>query len=424
MQCDSQSKVMKFLNEVAEEFPAAISLAAGRPTDRYAERLGPLQLQEAQIRYGEYLTLQKDLDGAQARLLQYGRTAGMINDLVARQVKTDERVNACSSRTLITSGCQEALALCLPALCPDQEDVVLVCNPTYAGATGAAQANRIAVYPIPNTAANIVENIEQAAIQVRRRGQRPRALYLIPDFDNPTGRVLEESERANILEVCSQNRVVVLEDNPYGMFRYEGKPVLPLAAMDPSGCVIHLSTFSKTIAPALRVGAIILPEVLFGQTKEHQKLQQELIQRKSLLSVNTSQINQAIVGGILLKQGGSLQQWISPLLAGYRDNRDCMLGELQTAFADVLDQISWNAPEGGFFLALNLPFAFTIQDAMECATHYGVIVMPMNLFALDSSQEQRVRLSFSSVDRTQIPVAIRSLAQYAAMRMERCALAS
>jgi (S)-3,5-dihydroxyphenylglycine transaminase len=146
-------------------------------------------------------------------------------------------------------------------------------------------------------------------------------------------------------------------------------------------------------------------------------LWQDLVQRKSFQTVNTSQITQAIVGGLLLEQNGSLQQWIRPALDWYRDNRNAMLSQLQEVFAPMSDRIRWNSPSGGFFLSLDLPFRFDAEAVVECATHYGVIVMPMSFFSLDDSQDQRIRLAFSGLNPQQIRVGITSLARYVAGRM-------
>ena len=402
MQASSQATVMTFLNEVASEFPEAISFAAGRPTDFLFERLDHEILLKAFVDYDAYSAKGKIGTASLARLLQYGRTAGIINDLFVQQIRIDDKVPASVDRVVITAGCQEAIVLCLPELCPNSTDVTLVCNPTYIGIAGAAQATGVALHALASTEQDLASAIEESVVKLRREGRQARALYLIPDFDNPTGRVLDESQRRAILAVCIRHRIIVLEDNPYGMFRYEGSSIPPLAALDDAGSVIYLSTYSKTLSPALRVGAATLPDTLFGDKSARETLFRALVQRKSFITVNTSQIAQAIVGGLLLNQQGSLQSWIQPCLARYRDNRDAMLAQLQITFARWSGTIHWNHPEGGFFLTLDLPFCVGSQEVIECATNYGVIVMPMSFFAFDRSQDRRIRLAFSSADVTQI----------------------
>ena len=309
---------MTFLNDVAEAFPEAVSLAAGRPTARFFDRLGSEALIDAMERF-----VSRDGNDRPLRpwtsLLQYGRTAGVVHELVAAQLRVDEGVLASPDRVLVTSGCQEALALCIPALCQSRDDVLLVCNPTYIGATGAADAARVQVVGVPG-GGDLADALEQTIAQLAQSGRTARAFYLIPEFDNPTGRVLDEKERLAILRVCARHRIVVLEDNPYGMFRFDGRSVPPMATLDGAGSVIYLSTYSKTLSPTLRMGAATLPETLFGDRSARQALWTELVERKSYTTVNSSQLNQAVVGGILLQQGGSLRDWVRPSVNWYRGN--------------------------------------------------------------------------------------------------------
>ena len=408
---------MTFLNEVADMFPTAVSLAAGRPTERFFDRLKRDGLSNLLARYESHAACAGHSPEARAHLLQYGRTAGIIGDLIVQQLGNDDGVNANTDRVIVTSGCQEALALCLPALCPNKNDLALVCNPTYVGFTCAARAAGIGVATLPNGATEIAEAIEYSVRQLRRDGGRVRVVYLIPNFDNPTGRVLNEQQRKAILDVCGRMRIVVLEDNAYGMFQYDGQQVRPMSALDQEGCVLYLTTFSKTIAPTMRVGALTMPKSLFGDEKARTSLWNELVQRKSFLTLNTSQITQAIVGGLLLQEKGSLKRWIQPSVDWYRNNRNMMLRQLEEVFAPIYEQVQWNCPMGGFFLALDIPFRFDADAALECATKNGVVVMPMRFCALDNSQDKRVRLAFSSADPEQICIGIKALGTFIASRL-------
>lgn len=415
----AKSTGINFLNEVASEYPSAVSFAAGKPAEKFFEKLDPEGMTNSLMRYESYAAGERSSDHLRAKLLQYGRTAGIINELVAQQLSADEGIKTSPDRVIVTCGCQEALSLCFPALCPDRADVILVCNPTYIGATCAAQSNGVSIYPLPRGISDVAEGIEEAVRTLRRSGRNARAVYLIPDFDNPTGRVLTESERKAILRTCTRHRIIVLEDNPYGMFRYEGEAIPPMASLDQDGCVIYLSTFSKTLAPAVRVGAATLPEFIFGDQIASRNLIRAIVERKSFQTVNTSQITQAIVGGILLEQNCSLQQWIQPALRWYKTNRDTMLAQLQLAFDSMSSNVRWNHPAGGFFLSLHLPFRFDSQALCECATSYGVIVTPMEFFALDESQNRSVRLAFSGSDPEQIRTGIMSFAKYVERRVVR-----
>jgi len=420
MRTSPQATVMNFLNEIAGEFPSAISLAAGRPTDRLFARLDPEALINSLLLYERHAGRGDNPTAVRSQILQYGRTAGVIGELVAKQLFTDDGVPADTDRIIITAGCQEALALCLPILCNEPTDVLLVCNPTYIGAAGVAQTFGITISALPCTSeTELAEEIEQAVARLLRTDQVARALYLIPDFDNPTGRVLDRSQRSAILAVCARHHIVILEDNPYGLFRYDGYAIQPMAALDEAGSVIYLSTYSKTLSPAMRVGSATLPETLFGDRAASRALLEKLVQRKSFMTVNTSQITQAIVGGILLDQDCSLRNWVQPSVDLYRNNRDIMLGQLEAVFTTLTDRIQWNHPQGGFFLSLDLPFRFDANAVTECATNYGVIVMPMAFFAFDSSQDQRIRLAFSSAEPEQICEGVNALGRYVMKRIVR-----
>ncbi|NTJ36650.1 PLP-dependent aminotransferase family protein [Agrobacterium rhizogenes] len=396
----SQAAVMDFLNSVAGAYPSAISLAAGRPTDLLFKDLDVTKLGVA---IKTFLARQDDsVRPSIQKLLQYGRTEGIVNDLVCRQLENDDGVSAECDRLLITSGCQEALALCIAALCPSPSDFLLVLNPTYVGATGAARSAGVAMYGLQEENCRLHESIERAAIELERSGNKARAVYLIPDFDNPTGRTLDKSERLAILDVCERWRIVILEDNPYGLFRYEGERVPALAALDKNGIVIYLTTYSKVLSPAVRVGAASLPKYFFGDPVATKKLFTELVQRKSFISLNTSQLSQAIVGGILIEQSCSLKQWIEPALELYHTNRDIMLDALKENFSESPEEFRWNKPLGGFFLTFDVPFEFGQDEVQRCAADAGVLVVPMRFFALDGSQDNRIRLAFSAVNSAEI----------------------
>ena len=420
MQSSQRSAVMNFLNEVAERFPSAISLAAGRPTEVFFDRLHGQALVEAFATYEESRATATQGRSGKASLLQYGRTAGLVADMVAKQLRLDDGIDAAPEQLLITAGCQEAIALCLSALCTESSDVALALNPTYIGFTGAADTLRIPIEPL-NAGHNIAAELEKKIGLLHSQHRRPRVLYLTPEFDNPTGCVIDLDQRIALIDMCARHRIVILEDNPYGMFRYEGTAVPTMMSVDEHGCVIYLSTYSKTICPALRVGAAVLPRRLFGDAEAAAKLHGDISQRKSFITVNTSQIAQAMVGGLLIKNTFSLRHWIAPAVDLYRTQRDAMLAELELAFGHDDASVSWNRPQGGFFLTLQLPFDFQEADVINCATNYGVIVMPMAFFAFDESQNSRVRLAFSSGDATRIEEGVRRLARYVVDRCDKAA---
>lgn len=392
----SRLNVMNFLNEIAETYPQAISFASGRPSERFFDFHNSADHIDC---FAQYFARTNSLDIASAynRLAQYGRTNGIINDLISAQVRNDEGIKCRADQIIVTVGCQEALDLCLTTLCNGTNDVVLVRSPTYIGITGVADLKQIAMRSFECEAPEqFAEVLVDSIAQAKSQGQCPRVLYLVPDFDNPTGVSLSRETREAVIEICARNKIIILEDNPYGFFRFENSRIPTMHALDKHGCVIYLGTYSKTICPALRVGFAILPDCMFGEPRLSDELMQKLSRAKSFVSVNTSQITQAIVGGVLLSENLSLARIIQQTTAFYRANRDAAVAALARAFKEFEGKIKWNNPAGGFFLTVSLPFDFARKEAEVCARDFGVLVMPMTFFSLNDSNKTSVRIAFSN----------------------------
>jgi (S)-3,5-dihydroxyphenylglycine transaminase len=409
----SQLGVMNFLNEVSFQYPAAVSFASGRPREEFFDVAGWI---ESIARFCEHdaSTRHEDAASSLRRLAQYGPTNGVINALVAEQIGCDEGVVCSPERLIVTTGCQEAIALSLQALCADRGDTVLALNPTYIGVTGAAIGAGIELQPLDSDpGASLPALLARKTGALREQGKRARAFYVIPEFDNPTGTVITLDDRRAILEFCASNEIAILEDNTYRMFRFEGDARPTLAELDEYGCVVYLHTYSKTLCPAVRVGCAVVPKTLFGDAAASRNLLASMSENKSFLTVNTSQFNQALVGGVLLAENGSLQRLTRPATGFYRANRDTLVECLETHFGSESEGVSWNRPEGGFFLTLELPFEFAAPEMMECASEYGAIVMPMSFFSLDGSYRNRVRFAYSNLSGDEIRRGIERFAAYA-----------
>jgi (S)-3,5-dihydroxyphenylglycine transaminase len=142
-----------------------------------------------------------------------------------------------------------------------------------------------------------------------------------------------------------------------------------------------------------------------------------LSKAKSFMTVNTSQIGQAIAGAILLTEDGSLRRLIAPAIGFYHANRDAMLEGLSASFKNYRDQVTWNSPEGGFFLTVRLPFAYGQEEAEVCAREYGVITMPLSFFALDDGYKEWVRLAFSNCTPDRILQGVDRFSEFVKMRL-------
>jgi (S)-3,5-dihydroxyphenylglycine transaminase len=410
--------VMNFLNEVVLRYPRAVSFAPGRPAEWHFDVEQSLG---AASRWVEWRSLAAGIPPRAVwnDLGQYNKTNGIINDLIARQLAADEGIAAAPESIVVTTGCQEGMAILLLGLIDPAADALLVSDPAYIGIPGLARIMGLTMIPIPTgerglDPAAVARGIEEA----RRLGRRPRALYDVPDFNNPLGTRMPLEARRALLALAHEHGMLVWEDNPYGMFSYDGPPLPTLKALDEQGVVVYMGSFSKTLYPGLRLGYLVADQPVALASGRRVTLAAELSKIKSLTTVNTSPVVQAIAGGILLETGGSLRPVVEAKLPFYRANRDRMLASLETTLGG-LEGVRWNRPEGGFFLTLTLPFDFTDDDLTACARDYGVIVCPMRFFALTPGRERQVRLSFSYVTEEQIGEGIGRLARFVRERIER-----
>ncbi|WP_437785433.1 PLP-dependent aminotransferase family protein [Sorangium sp. So ce1097] len=399
---------MNFLNEVTMRHPAAISFAPGRP----AERLFAVDAALATLPdYAAELARARGGSPSHAldELAQYGRTNGVVCDLIARQLALDEGLEVGASSVVVTNGCQEAMLVVLLTLFERERDVLLSSDPAYQGITAAARLLGIEVEPVAVGDDGIsAEDVAAAIRAVHARGRRARALYVIPDFDNPSGVTMSLEARRRLAELASAEALILLEDTAYRPFRYEGDAPPMLKALAPEHAIL-LGSYAKSVFPGLRLGYVVadIPVQLQGGQSPVQ-LSEAISRAKSLTSINTSPLMQAVLGGVLQANGGSLAPLLASKLPYYRRNRDHLLGALDRSLADLGERgVRWNRPRGGFFITVSLPFGFRPEDADACARDSGVIVCPMSLFTVGPCDHRRVRLSFSYVAHEAIEEGVR-----------------
>jgi (S)-3,5-dihydroxyphenylglycine transaminase len=413
---DPLLEVMNFLNEVVLRYPGAVSFAPGRPTERHFDVERSLGLTPRFVEHRAAST------GWSPRAVwndlgQYNKTNGIINDLIAKQLEMDEGLRVRPETIVVTHGCQEGMVILLMALFDPAEDVLLVSDPTYIGITGLAAILGIEMVPVPTGEQGLEPEEVAAAIDaVRARGKRPRALYDIPDFNNPLGTRMPLEARRALLDLLREREVFLFEDNPYGMFSYDGEPLPTLKALDEHGVVIYMGSFAKTLYPGLRVGYLVADQQAVTESGERTSLAAELSKVKSLTTVTTSPLVQAVAGGLLLEGDGSLHGLVRHKIPFYKANRDRMVACLEQRLGDA-PGVRWNRPEGGFFLTVWLPFEFDDECLQACARDYGVIVCPMSFFALSPGRERQVRLSFSYVTEEQIEEGISRFARFVGDRL-------
>lgn len=308
--------------------------------------------------------------------LQYGETEGMgeLRDWIAARFFREGRA-VDRSHVLITTGAQQALDL-LGRVFVDEGDSVIVENPTYMALLSAWRPFGARFCPVP---------ADTGGMQMEQMGpllaHRPKLVYCVPNFQNPQGTTLALERRLQLLKLLEQQNLVLVEDNPYGSLRYEGDPVPHLFEMDQSdGRVAHTGTFSKTIAPGLRVGWIVAPPPAI----------EKLTMAKQAMDLHTSTLCQHILYQMLCD--GLLEKQLPRLRQAYQQRRDTMLAALEKWFPP---QTSWTRPEGGLFLMVTLPPMVNAAELLKLALQQGVAFVPGEEFHLGGVGQNTMRLNFS-----------------------------
>ncbi|MEV6648023.1 PLP-dependent aminotransferase family protein [Amycolatopsis sp. NPDC051371] len=407
---DPVATSMNFLNEVAGRFPDAISLAAGRPYNGFHD---PADLPR-------YLSVFQDhLAGAglspqrvSSLLMQYGRTNGVLGELIARLLDNDEHILVPPEAIAVTSGCQEAMVIALRGLCARPGDVVLAVEPCYVGLTGAARLLGIDVVPVPEGAGGVDAAVVAATARaVRAEGRQPKALYVVPNFSNPSGVSLPVATRHLLLDVAEAEDLLVLEDDPYGLFGLTDEPRPSLKALDRRSRVIYLGSFAKSCFPGARVGFLVADQRVVDHSGRQTLLADELSAIKSMLTVNTSPVAQAVIGGLLVESGCSLRAANQAKIGFYRQNLRTLLTALADAFPEGSGpDVRWTVPSGGFFVVLEVPVAADEKLLELSAERYGVLWTPMSFFYTDGGTNA-LRLSCSAVEPGRIGEGVTRLAR-------------
>lgn len=323
-----------------------------------------------------------DHHGAQA--LQYGTTEGYLplREMIARH-STKMGIKVAPDNILITSGSQQALDL-IGKVFINRGDRIVVESPTYLGALQAWNAYDAEYIPVPCDECGMkLDSLEQAL----RAG--PKFIYVLPNFQNPTGVTLSMERREKLVQLADQYGVPIIEDDPYGQLRYEGKDLPPVELVDANrheqnghytGNVIYLSTFSKILAPGLRLAWVIAPVEVISK----------LITAKQGADLHTSTFNQIVAHEV--SQHGFLDRHILTIQSCYRTRRDAMLDSLEE---NMPDGVSWTKPEGGLFLWVTLPQKLNTTELLTEAVKEKVAFVPGTSFFAAGGGYNTMRLNFS-----------------------------
>jgi 2-aminoadipate transaminase len=368
--------VLRELLKVTEQ-PGIINLAGGLPS--------PQTFPIEAIAQATQKVLTEDGQGA----LQYAASEGYgpLREWVADDLRR-QGLTVQAAQVLITTGSQQGLDLVAKVLI-DAGSKVLVERPTYLGALQAFAPMEPQIVSVASDDEGVV------AQDLRAQAPGARFAYLLPNFQNPTGRSMSEARRAEVIQVAQDTGLPLLEDNPYGDLWFDQAPPAPLSARHPEGC-IYLGSFSKILAPGLRLGYLVAPTPLYPK----------LLQAKQAADLHSPSFNQRIVFEVI--RNGMLATHVPRIRALYKAQRDAMLAALSREMSGL--DVQWTCPQGGMFIWLQLPPAVNAAALLPQAVKAGMAFVPGSAFYADTPAHNTLRLSFVTADRPAIDQAIQILA--------------
>lgn len=383
-----KSSAIRELLKVTQR-PEVISFGGGLP----APDVFPVQRFEEACR--------KVLAEHGAMALQYGTTEGYqpLREMIARNLAR-YGIIATADNVLITSGSQQALDL-IGKLLINRGDRILVEAPTYLGALQAFGVYGAQYVPVPVDD----DGLETEQLDPSLRAG-PKFMYVLPNFQNPSGVTLSEGRRHQLILLADKYGIPIVEDDPYGQLRYEGEHIAPLVVLDREnvrrdngftlGNVIYLSTFSKTLAPGIRLAWMVAPEDVIAK----------LVQLKQAADLHTSTFNQYVAYEVA--RDGFLDQHVKLIRQVYRERRDAMLKALDDYFPH---DVTWTRPKGGLFLWVTMPHGTDSQALFRAALAQDVAIVTGDCFYANNDQEggRHMRLNFSHSQPEQIREGIRRL---------------
>ncbi len=344
-------------------------------------------------------TVSEVIDKYGGKAFQYGATQGVteLREAVA------ERYGVAVERVQITSSSQQGIDVCTRVLV-DPGDVVLTSNPTYLGALQSFCSYRADIRGVDHSSDPEVlrGNYEKVIEQASTEGKTVKFLYMIPDFQNPSGETLTLDERRVLVELAQEYDFLIVEDSPYRELRYEGEPVPTMYSLDPDR-VIHLGSFSKIFAPGFRLGwAIAHPDIL-----------DRIYVCKQSLDLCPPILDQYVATEFL--RSGRLDANLCKSIELYRSKRDLLLSLLET---HMPEGVKWTRPEGGLFLFLTLPEGFDAVKFYDKALDAGVAYVAGEFFYPDRSGKNTMRLNFSFMSPERMTEGVRLLASLVTQQID------
>jgi 2-aminoadipate transaminase len=386
----SRSLIREMLKQSTS--PGVISLAGGLP----APELFPLEVCEE--------ASQRVLHNMGGIALQYGETEGYmpLREFICGRVSR-YGIKAKPLNVVITQGSQQGLDL-VGKVMIDAGDNVIVEAPSYLGALQAFTAYEAEFVSVP-----MDEDGIRTDILAQQVSKKPKFMYILPNFQNPSGTTLSLKRRQEVVEISNQYGIPILEDDPYGSLRFEGEHISPLVVLDSeyqkangngrhgfdAGNVIYLGTFSKTLAPGLRLGWVVAPDNILNQ----------LVIAKQGADLHSTMFTQAVVYEMI--KDGFLDVHIPIIRKVYRERRDIMLENLARYFPEGC---TWTKPQGGLFLWVTVPEWLDLVALLVEAIEFKVVYVPGIAFYADPNRgKNTMRLNFSNMQPEQIEEGIKRL---------------
>ena len=368
-------EILKLIEE-----PDIISFAGGLP----ASELFPVEeMKKVSV---------KVLDENGEEALQYSGSQGYLplRNHIAKRMNEKGKTNVKAEDILVTSGSQQALDFAGNVFL-DEGDIVLCESPSYLGALNAFKGYKPRIMEVPTDKEGMItEGFEN----ILKENDRVKFIYVIPDFQNPTGVTWSLDRRKKFMEVVNKYEIPVIEDNPYGELRYEGEFLPALKSFDTKGLVIYLGTFSKIFCPGYRL----------GWTCASKDILQKFITCKENSDLQTSTIGQRELSKYI--DDYDLDEHVEKIKSTYKKRRDLMLDCMEKEFPEG---VSFTHPHGGLFTWVKLPEKLNAQDLMKKCVENKVAYVPGGFFFPEGNKENYFRLNYSSSKEEKIVEGIKRL---------------
>ncbi|MFO8109315.1 MAG: PLP-dependent aminotransferase family protein [Thermoplasmata archaeon] len=337
------------------------------------------------------------LDEIPQKVLQYGSTEGvpelreaLVEHMNKRGMKIDK------NQILITHGSQQALDL-LSKVLLDPGDTIVVGSPTYLGATGAYRAfqARMETVPVGEEGMNMDE-LDERLDELIKAGKKPKFVYAVPTFQNPSGVTISGKNRKRLLEIAEKYDVLIVEDSPYSYLRYEGEPQPHLLSLDGEDRVVRLQTFSKILAPGFRIAWTVGPAQLIDK----------MVIAKQATDLCTNPFGQYVAWKYI--SSGALDEHLETIKKLYNEKRLTMLEAMDEHFPP---EAKWKRPQGGMFIWVTLPDYVNTREMFEKALQRNVAYVVGDAFYVENEGHNTMRLNFSHSSEEEINEGIKRLGQ-------------